>query len=61
MIPDTSLLLSKDEWIKFFTKTPCVKSSYLWGIACGALMFAHKTHIYRGIAYRIYTLGPSFS
>ena len=41
-------LLSRQAWIDFFTKTPCVKSSLLWGIGCSSLLFAHKTRLYRG-------------
>eukprot|EP01032_Pedospumella_encystans_P007614 gene7614-9116_t len=41
-------LTSRKAWEDFFQKTPCVKSSYLWGIGCGALMMAHKARIYPG-------------
>lgn len=41
-------LLSRKSWEDHFLRTPCVKSSYLWGIGCGALMMAHKTRTYRG-------------
>mmetsp|Transcript_14066 Transcript_14066/g.14171 ORF Transcript_14066/g.14171 Transcript_14066/m.14171 type:complete len:101 (+) Transcript_14066:324-626(+) len=43
-----SPLLSKEEWTNFFMKAPCVKSSYLWGIASGSLMLAHKSALYKG-------------
>ena len=35
-------------WEKFLFDTPCVKSSYLWGVGLGALMFAHKARLYPG-------------
>mmetsp|Transcript_17468 Transcript_17468/g.29476 ORF Transcript_17468/g.29476 Transcript_17468/m.29476 type:complete len:114 (-) Transcript_17468:566-907(-) len=41
-------LFKTKTWDDFFYRTPCVKSSYLWGIGCGSLMMAHKTRIYRG-------------
>eukprot|EP00601_Ochromonadales_sp_CCMP2298_P030812 CAMPEP_0173348214 /NCGR_PEP_ID=MMETSP1144-20121109/13605_1 /TAXON_ID=483371 /ORGANISM="non described non described, Strain CCMP2298" /LENGTH=107 /DNA_ID=CAMNT_0014295827 /DNA_START=207 /DNA_END=526 /DNA_ORIENTATION=+ len=43
-----SELLKLKTWEDFFTRTPCVKSSYLWGVGCGSLMMAHKTRLYRG-------------
>ena len=35
-------------WRRFFFDTPCVKSSYLWGLGIGSVMFAHKLRIYPG-------------
>lgn len=40
-------LLSPDTWEVFFLRTPCVKSSYLWGVGIGSLVFAHKLRLYR--------------
>eukprot|EP01038_Epipyxis_sp_PR26KG_P010181 gene10181-13698_t len=42
-----SRLFQKKTWEDFFTKTPCVKTSYLWGAGCGSLMAAHKMRMYR--------------
>lgn len=33
-----------------FAKKPCVKSSYLWGIGCGAIMAAHKMRLHRNFS-----------
>eukprot|EP01039_Chlorochromonas_danica_P004347 gene4347-4768_t len=41
-------LLKKKNWEDFLFRTPCVRSSYLWGIGVGALMAAHKLRVYRG-------------
>ena len=49
-----SLLLSAKAWKEFFLRTPCVKSSYLWGIGCGAIMFAHKSRLYKGNLYHAF-------
>lgn len=35
-------------WETLFMRTPCVKSSYLWGLGCGSVVMAHKLRIYRG-------------
>ena len=49
-----NILLSTKAWKEFFFKTPCVKSSYLWGIGCGAIMFAHKSRLYKGNLYHAF-------
>ena len=38
-------VLSASEWETFFTKTPCVKQSLVFGVGCAAAMLAHKLHI----------------
>lgn len=38
----------KKTWETFFMRTPCVKSSYLWGMGCGSVVMAHKLRLYRG-------------
>ena len=43
-------LYSGKAWVEFFAHKPCVKTSFLWGIGCGALLFAHKTRLYKGVS-----------
>mmetsp|Transcript_17661 Transcript_17661/g.24240 ORF Transcript_17661/g.24240 Transcript_17661/m.24240 type:complete len:120 (-) Transcript_17661:1049-1408(-) len=40
-------LFKRRTWENFFFHTPCVRSSYLWGIGCGSIMMAHKLRLYR--------------
>lgn len=43
---EASDLLKRKTWDDFFFRTPCVRSSYLWGIGCGSIMMAHKMRLY---------------
>ena len=45
---DFNKLLSWKNWEDFFYRTPCVRSSFLWGMGCGSMMAAHKLRLYRG-------------
>jgi len=50
-ITDTSganALLSGKLWGEFFTKTPCVRQSFLIGVGTASLVFAHKLRVYPG-------------
>mmetsp|Transcript_38677 Transcript_38677/g.77028 ORF Transcript_38677/g.77028 Transcript_38677/m.77028 type:complete len:113 (+) Transcript_38677:32-370(+) len=42
------ILSERKTWEDYFLRTPCVKPSYLWGIGCGSVVFAHKMRLYRG-------------
>ena len=41
-------VMSAEAWGDFFTKTPCVRSSYLFGFATTGVIMAHKLRLYPG-------------
>eukprot|EP01035_Chromulina_nebulosa_P031246 gene31246-41636_t len=54
-------LFQKRTWDDFFYRTPCVKTSYLWGISCGSIMMAHKWRLYRKTHDIIFTSSHKFT
>ena len=49
--------MSPAAWSEHFTKTPCVRSSYLFGLGSSALILAHKLRLYPGNMKR--AIGPA--